>query len=114
MSDVKHCRVLILGSGPAGYSAAAYAPPASPNPALVTPDSPTQRVSSYLTEDFPTFTHLVPMLSLDNSYSRDELEAWHARLCRELGRNPGGLAAELAAQDRQRLVRTSALQLALA
>jgi len=36
MSDPKHCRVLILGSGPAGYSAAVYAARANLNPVLVT------------------------------------------------------------------------------
>ncbi len=36
MSDLKHCRVLILGSGPAGYSAAVYAARANLDPVLVT------------------------------------------------------------------------------
>ncbi len=36
MADVKHCQVLILGSGPAGYSAAVYAARANRNPVLVT------------------------------------------------------------------------------
>jgi DNA ligase (NAD+) len=35
------------------------------------------------------------MLSLDNSYSKDELRAWYARAGRELGHDPRGLAAEL-------------------
>lgn len=43
------------------------------NPDLVTPDSPTQRVGSSLNEVFPTVQHLVPMLSLDNSYNADDL-----------------------------------------
>lgn len=43
------------------------------NPSLVTPDSPTQRVAKGLTKDFPTAQHLVPMLSLDNSYNNDDL-----------------------------------------
>jgi DNA ligase (NAD+) len=38
------------------------------HPALVTADSPTQRVAKGLTKDFPTVQHLVPMLSLENSY----------------------------------------------
>ena len=42
-------------------------------PALVTSDSPTQRVAKGLTKDFPSAVHLVPMLSLDNSYSSDDL-----------------------------------------
>ena len=36
MSDLKHCRVLILGSGPAGYAAAVYAARANLNPVIVT------------------------------------------------------------------------------
>ncbi|MDG2107897.1 MAG: thioredoxin-disulfide reductase [Woeseiaceae bacterium] len=36
MSDLKHCRVLILGSGPAGYSAAVYAARANLNPVIIT------------------------------------------------------------------------------
>jgi len=36
MSETKHCRVLILGSGPAGYSAAVYAARANLNPVIVT------------------------------------------------------------------------------
>ena len=43
------------------------------NPALITPDSPSQRVARGLTREFPTVQHLVPMLSLDNSYSADDL-----------------------------------------
>ncbi len=36
MSDLKHCRVIILGSGPAGYAAAVYAARANLNPVLIT------------------------------------------------------------------------------
>ncbi len=36
MSDIKHCRLLILGSGPAGYTAAVYAARANLNPVLIT------------------------------------------------------------------------------
>jgi len=43
------------------------------NPALITPDSPTQRVAKGLTKDFPTVQHLVPMLSLNNSYNAEDL-----------------------------------------
>ena len=42
-------------------------------PSLKTADSPTQRVARGLTKDFPTAQHLVPMLSLDNSYNSDDL-----------------------------------------
>src|ERR1700754_4142521 len=53
------------------------------HPDLVTPDSPTQRVASGLTKDFPTVQHLVPMLSLENSYNEDDLVDWD-RKAREL------------------------------
>jgi len=43
------------------------------HPGLITADSPTQRVAKGLTKDFPAAHHLVPMLSLDNSYNSDDL-----------------------------------------
>jgi len=43
------------------------------NPKLITTDSPTQRVAKGLTKDFPAAYHLVPMLSLNNSYKNDDL-----------------------------------------
>ncbi|MCW3087788.1 MAG: ligA, partial [Sediminibacterium sp.] len=43
------------------------------HPGLVTPDSPTQRVGSSLNTQFVTVQHLVPMLSLDNSYNAEDL-----------------------------------------
>ncbi|MBK5270643.1 MAG: NAD-dependent DNA ligase LigA, partial [Bacteroidia bacterium] len=43
------------------------------NPKLITTDSPTQRVAKGLTKDFPPARHLVPMLSLDNSYNSEDL-----------------------------------------
>jgi len=53
------------------------------NPELITPDSPTQRVAKELTKDFPTVQHLVPMLSLENSYNAEDLVDWD-RKAREL------------------------------
>jgi len=52
------------------------------HPALVTADSPTQRVAQGLSERFPTVSHLVPMLSLDNTYNADDLTDWDRR-CQE-------------------------------
>ena len=43
------------------------------NPSLIVADSPTQRVAKGLTKEFPTVQHLVPMLSLDNSYNAEDL-----------------------------------------
>jgi len=53
------------------------------HPTLVTPDSPTQRVGPGLVKDFPKVEHLVPMLSLENSYNADDLVDWDRRV-REL------------------------------
>jgi DNA ligase (NAD+) len=50
------------------------------HPELVTPDSPSQRVGGEPVRDFPTVTHEVPMLSLANTYSQEELEAFEQRL----------------------------------
>ncbi len=43
------------------------------HPELVTKNSPTQRVGSTINSSFPTVQHLVPMLSLDNSYNEEDL-----------------------------------------
>jgi DNA ligase (NAD+) len=48
----------------------------SKHPELVTPDSPTQRVGAGMIKDFPKTRHLVPMLSLENSYNADDLLDW--------------------------------------
>ena len=53
------------------------------NPDKVTPDSPTQRVGKGLIKDFPKTQHLVPMLSLENSYNADDLHDFD-RKAREL------------------------------
>ena len=55
----------------------------SDDPSLLTADSPTQRVARGLTKDFPTVQHLVPMLSLDNSYNAEDLQDFD-RKAREL------------------------------
>jgi DNA ligase (NAD+) len=55
------------------------------HPDLVTPESPTQRVGERPSEEFPAFEHRVPMLSLDNTYSEEELREFEARIFRALG-----------------------------
>jgi DNA ligase (NAD+) len=45
-------------------------------PKFITKDSPTQRVGQGLTKEFPTVQHLVPMLSLENSYDAEDLIDW--------------------------------------
>ncbi len=58
------------------------------HPALITPASPTQTVGSPPDTAFPPFEHLQPMLSLDNAFSCEELEAWAGRVVRGLGEQP--------------------------
>jgi DNA ligase (NAD+) len=57
------------------------------NPQSVTADSPTQRVGNGLVKDFPKVDHLVPMLSLENSYNADDLTDWDRKV-RELSGLP--------------------------
>ena len=54
------------------------------NPDLVRPDSPTRRVGSDLTREFPSVVHAVAMLSLDNTYSEGDITEFDARIQREL------------------------------
>ena len=53
------------------------------HPALVTPDSPSQKVNGGYTATFAPVAHLERMQSLDNAFSGDELSAWAARVERE-------------------------------
>jgi DNA ligase (NAD+) len=53
-------------------------------PDLVTPDSPTQRVGGKALEAFTQIQHIVPMLSLDNTYSEVEVANFYKRLTRLL------------------------------
>lgn len=48
-------------------------------PELITPDSPTQRVSGQPVEAFGVVQHREPLLSLANAFSLEELRAWHRR-----------------------------------
>jgi DNA ligase (NAD+) len=50
------------------------------HPELITPDSPTQRVGEQPIEGFETVEHKVPMLSLANTYTYDELREWDKRV----------------------------------
>ncbi|MBL9176925.1 MAG: NAD-dependent DNA ligase LigA [Verrucomicrobiaceae bacterium] len=56
-------------------------------PDLLTPDSPTQRVGGAPLEGFTQITHTVRMMSLDNTYSEEELTAFFARVQKGLGRD---------------------------
>ena len=55
------------------------------HPELVSANSPTQRVSGSPSEAFESVTHSTPMLSVDNTYSDDELRAFDGRVAKQLG-----------------------------
>ena len=54
-------------------------------PALRTPDSPTQQVGGPPSTTFAPIEHLQRLMSLDNAFSREELDRWAQRAIRELG-----------------------------
>lgn len=65
-------------------------------PDVVTPESPTQRVGGEPTKLFPPAVHDVPMLSLSNTYSTEEVEAFAKRVHESLGHEPKeGFTCEL-------------------
>jgi len=64
------------------------------HPALVTPDSPTQRVGAAPVEAFGVVEHPQPLLSLGNVFSTEELEGWHARTAKLLGGESFDLVCE--------------------
>ncbi|WP_409329800.1 NAD-dependent DNA ligase LigA [Trujillonella humicola] len=84
------------------------------HPALVTPDSPSQKVNGGFTATFAPVQHLERMQSLDNAFSSDELSAWAARVERDAGSGVSwlcelkidGLAVALL-YERGRLVRAA-------
>jgi len=67
------------------------------HPELRTPDSPTLRVGAEPHSALAKVRHVVPMLSLGNAFSDDELRAWEERIARVAGSDVGrsGYAAEL-------------------
>ncbi|WP_040338269.1 NAD-dependent DNA ligase LigA [Candidatus Blastococcus massiliensis] len=86
----------------------------SAHPALVTPDSPSQKVNGGFAATFAPVQHIERMQSLDNAFSSDELSAWAARVEREVGSGArylcelkiDGLAVALL-YERGRLVRAA-------
>ena len=83
------------------------------HPALVTPDSPTQRVGAEPLDGFERAEHPIPLLSLGNAFDEEEFMAWHTRVA-DLLEEPGfdmvcelkfdGLAVALTYED-GRLIR---------
>ncbi|HEX2195944.1 MAG TPA: NAD-dependent DNA ligase LigA [Actinomycetota bacterium] len=76
-------------------------------PELVTPDSPTQRVGAPPSDLFAPVEHRTPMMSLDNCFSLEELQAWGRRVERGIGTADGfvveqkmdGVAVNLVYED---------------
>src|SRR5436305_9262365 len=56
------------------------------HPELITPESPSRRVGGAPLAEFATVAHSVPMLSIDNTYSYDEVREWDARVCKGLNK----------------------------
>ena len=63
-------------------------------PRFLTPDSPTQRVGAEPLEAFGVVEHPLPLLSLGNAFSSDELLAWHSRISRLLGQDSSDFVGE--------------------
>ncbi|MFZ9478581.1 MAG: NAD-dependent DNA ligase LigA [Steroidobacteraceae bacterium] len=57
------------------------------HPEWVTPDSPTQRVGTAPADEFAEVRHRVPMLSLDNAFSADDVQGFDRRVRERLGRD---------------------------
>src|SRR5580698_6122503 len=64
-------------------------------PALKSPDSPTQRVGEKIAGNLPTVKHSLPMLSIDNTYSLEELKQWYERVVKGLKGSKPSLVTEL-------------------
>src|SRR5712672_2271834 len=65
------------------------------HPELITADSPTQRVGGKPREGFVKVRHSSPMLSLDNTYSEEELRGWERRVHELTGRSDVDYVCEL-------------------
>jgi DNA ligase (NAD+) len=63
-------------------------------PQFLTPDSPTQRVGAEPVEAFGVVEHPLPLLSLANAFSNEELVAWHNRVSKLLGGEKFNLTCE--------------------
>lgn len=63
-------------------------------PELITPDSPTQSVGAAPVATFDMVEHRVPLLSLANCFSMDELQAWHRRLVDRLDTDEFAMVSE--------------------
>ena len=50
------------------------------NPSLIKADSPSQRLGGIPSKGFKSIDHYIPLLSLDNAFNIDELEAWYSKV----------------------------------
>ena len=64
------------------------------HPELITPDSSSQRVGGEASDAFVNVRHRMPLLSLDNAYSEDDVRAWDERLTRAVGGPVGRYVVE--------------------
>lgn len=65
------------------------------HPELITPDSPTQRIGDAPVDDLAQFAHRVPMLSIDNTYSLEDLKKFGERTAKSLDGEPVEWVVEL-------------------
>lgn len=63
-------------------------------PELAAPDSPTRRVGGAPKEGFVKVSHHIPMMSLDNALTREELESFYVKLSQSLGVGPAAVICE--------------------
>jgi len=63
-------------------------------PELITPDSPTQRTGAGPLTTFDVVEHRVPLLSLSNCFSAEELQAWHRRASDRIGNDQFAITSE--------------------
>lgn len=65
------------------------------HPEYYDPNSPTQRVGGQITKSFDTIVHEYRMYSLDNSYSKEDIEDWEKRILKIIGDVPVAFTCEL-------------------
>ncbi|MFP4417948.1 MAG: NAD-dependent DNA ligase LigA [Chitinispirillaceae bacterium] len=65
------------------------------HPEFATEDSPTRRVGSDLTREFPKYRHAEPMMSIDNTYSEKEIAEWVKRSKKQIGHDNISFTCEL-------------------
>jgi DNA ligase (NAD+) len=65
------------------------------HPEFYDENSPTVRVGGSITKNFPTIVHEYRMYSLDNSYSKEDIEEWEQRIIKTLGTNDISFTCEL-------------------